>query len=127
MDCQERLTCLPSGEVKHENVQCKSDEICTVKNGVRGCYQKQCTLESGGSFTLFSGETWTFTSAGAFELVKVCDDTLVLEWFRVVVQLETCGQTGLSEVVALHVFFENTLVTVSAKQEIWVSKNMFTA
>ncbi|KAL6461279.1 hypothetical protein MHYP_G00312450 [Metynnis hypsauchen] len=120
-DCQVQLTCLPSGEVKHESMSCKSNETCTVKNGVQGCYSKQCALEAGGFFTFFNGETWTFTSLGAFELVKVCDEALVLEWFRVVVQVQACGQTGLNEIVALHVFFEDVLVTVTAEQEIWLN------
>ncbi|XP_049331877.1 IgGFc-binding protein-like [Astyanax mexicanus] len=119
--CQERLTCLPSGEVKHESMKCNNDEVCRVKDGVLGCYPNQCMLGAGGSFTLFSGEAWTFTSTGAFDLVKVCDETVELEWFRVVVQVQACGQTGLSEVAALHVFFEDMSVTVGAKQDIWVN------
>ncbi|XP_066531571.1 IgGFc-binding protein-like [Hoplias malabaricus] len=119
--CHERLTCLPSGEVKHEIMSCKSDEICTKKNDVRGCFRKQCVLEAGGVFTLFSGESWIFTSLGAFELVKPCDESLAIGWFRVVAQVQSCGETGRNQIVALHAFFEDLFVTVSAKQEIWVN------
>lgn len=38
--CQEMMTCLPSGNVKHESIECSSVEVCELKNGVRGCYPK---------------------------------------------------------------------------------------
>ncbi|XP_053087229.1 IgGFc-binding protein-like [Pangasianodon hypophthalmus] len=115
-NCLERLTCLPSGKLKHESISCGSSEVCKVKNGVRGCYPRQCLLESGGSFSLFSGETWTIASVGAYELVKVCNGTLEAEWFRVVVELGPFGS-----VVAVYVYFEEVFITLTSKQATWIN------
>uniref|UniRef100_A0A8B9KF75 VWFD domain-containing protein n=1 Tax=Astyanax mexicanus TaxID=7994 RepID=A0A8B9KF75_ASTMX len=123
-NCQERMTCLDTGVVNIESMNCKNDEICAVRNGVRGCYQKQCMLEDGGSFTLFNGTTWTVSSVGAFDLVKVCDGVDLSTWFRVVVELQVCS-TGFLKPVAVYVFIEDLLVTVNSKHEIWVSKYIF--
>lgn len=122
-DCQETLTCQKSGIVKHESMKCNTDEVCRVENGVRGCYPKQCMLEAAGSFTLFNGRTWLISSIGAFDLVKICDDTVIDVWFRVVVVLQE--NTGVISTAAVHVFFENVFVTVSSQAEIWVSKKIF--
>lgn len=99
---------------------CNPNEICQVENGVRGCYPKQCLLEAAGSFTLFNGTTWNIPSMGAFDLVKVCDDTVVGIWFRVVAVLQE--SSGVLSTAAVHVFFDNVLVTVASQNEIWVSK-----
>lgn len=120
-DCQELLTCLDTGIVNIESISCKSDEVCRVQNGVRGCYPKQCVLETGGSFTIFNGTTWTISSNGAFDLVKICDGANTVNWFRVVVELQACN-TGALKPAAIYVFFGDVLITVNSKHEIWVSK-----
>lgn len=114
----ERLTCLPSGKLQHKSMSCESSEVCGIKNGVRGCYPRQCLLEAGGSFSLFSGETWTITSVGAFELVKVCNGSLEAEWFRVVVEFSPFGRKN--SLVSVHIFFEEVFITVTNKQATWV-------
>ncbi|XP_037396853.1 IgGFc-binding protein-like [Pygocentrus nattereri] len=124
-NCQERLTCLNTGIVSIESMTCNSDEVCTVKNGVRGCFSKECVLETGGSFTLFNGTTWIIPSMGAFDLVKVCDSAAVTVWFRVVVKLQACNSGALTP-AAVYVFFEDVLVTVNSKLDIWFNGKKLT-
>ncbi|KAF5909185.1 IgGFc-binding protein, partial [Clarias magur] len=123
-DCREKLICQKSGIVKHESMQCKTGEVCQVENGVRGCYPKRCMLESAGSFTLFNGTTWNIPFMGAFELVKVCDDSAMGFWFRVVAVLQ--DRIGLFTPSAVHIFFENVLVTVVSEKEIWFNGRKMT-
>lgn len=73
-------------------------------------------VEAGGSFSLFSGENWTITSVGAYELVKVCDGALEAEWFRVVVEFGSDGS-----VMAAYVYIEEVFITVTSKQDTWVN------
>ncbi|KAK2864570.1 hypothetical protein Q7C36_003724 [Tachysurus vachellii] len=117
-DCQEQVTCLSSGKLKKESISCKSSELCTVQNGLRGCYPRQCLLEAD-SFNLFSGETLGVMSLGAFELVRVCDTGLEAEWFRVVVELGSYGNQN--SVVAVYVYFEEVFITVTRKQDTWIN------
>lgn len=120
-DCQELCTCTASGDVKCEATKCKADESCQVKDGHRGCYLKKCLLETNGAFTLFNGRSGAISAMGAYEIIKVCDNALVEEWFRVVVTLQDCGKTGLKSVVAVYVYFNDLIVTVNSKHETWVS------
>lgn len=101
-------------------MKCNTDEVCQVENGVRGCYPKQCLLKTAGSFTLFNGTTWNIPSMGAYDLVKVCDDTIRGNWFRVVAELQE--RPEVLSTAAVHVFFENVLVTVTSPTETWVSE-----
>ncbi|XP_053494814.1 IgGFc-binding protein [Ictalurus furcatus] len=123
-NCLERLTCLPSGELKHESISCDTSEVCKIKNGVRGCYPRQCLLEASGSFSLFSGESWTITSVGAYELVKVCKGSLEAEWFRVVVELGPYGSQN--SVAAVYVYFEEIFIAVNNKQSTWINGKLVT-
>uniref|UniRef100_A0A8B9RE32 VWFD domain-containing protein n=1 Tax=Astyanax mexicanus TaxID=7994 RepID=A0A8B9RE32_ASTMX len=62
-DCQERLTCLPSGEVKHESMKCNNDEVCRVKDGVLGCYPNQlgtCWVMGDPHYRTFDGTYYNF-------------------------------------------------------------------
>nr|XP_046181870.1 IgGFc-binding protein-like [Oncorhynchus gorbuscha] len=120
-DCQELCTCSASGDVKCETTKCKADESCQVKDGHRGCYLKKCLLETNGAFTLFNGRSGAITAMGAYEIIKVCDNALVEEWFRVVVALQACGKTGLKSVVAVYVYFNDLIVTVNSKHETWIN------
>lgn len=121
--CQEKLICQKNGIVKYESMACKADEICQVENGVTGCYPKQCKLETPGSFTLFNGTTWSIPSMGAYDLVNVCDDIVIGIWFRVVAVLQE--RNGVLTTAAVHIFFENVLVTITSKNDIWVSNKSF--
>ncbi|XP_017338014.1 IgGFc-binding protein [Ictalurus punctatus] len=123
-DCQEKLICQKSGIVKQESMKCNADEVCQAESGVRGCYPKQCMLEAAGSFTLFNGTTWNIPSMGAFELVKVCDDTVIGIWFRVVAVLQE--KTGVLSTSAVHIFFENAIVTVTSQNDIWFNGRKMT-
>ncbi|KAL2080137.1 hypothetical protein ACEWY4_023930 [Coilia grayii] len=120
--CTERYTCdLSSGKVKVEHIHCKSDEVCKVKHGVRKCYQRDCLFEADGALTTFSGAGGNVDLSGAFEIIKVCDGALVEEWFRVVVKLHKCGNSGLKRIEAVYVFFEGLAITVNAKHETWAN------
>ncbi|KAI4876213.1 hypothetical protein NFI96_017951 [Prochilodus magdalenae] len=124
-DCREHWTCLNTGVVKIDQMRCKSDEICTVKNGVRGCYPRQCMVKSGGFFNLFNGTIWNVPSTGAFDLVSVCPGASVGYWFRVVAEFESCN-SGVLTPSAVYVFFENMLVTINSKHEIWLNGKKLT-
>ncbi|XP_026999588.2 IgGFc-binding protein [Tachysurus fulvidraco] len=115
--CQEKMICQQTGIVKYESMTCKTDEICQIENGVTGCYPKQCKLEIAGSFTLFNGTIWNIPSMGAYDLVYVCDNTVIGMWFRVVGVLQE--RNGVLTTVAVHVFFDNVLVTVTSQNDIW--------
>lgn len=118
--CHERITCKPSGEVTHESIKCKGYEICQIQNGVCGCHPAQCLIEEGGSITLFSGISGGLTETGTYEIVKVCDGALDAQWFRVVVEVLMCGETGWRGVAAVYVFYEGGIISVNRQLSTWV-------
>ena len=119
-DCLGVYMCQASGVVLFQSVTCKTEESCGVKGGVRGCHPKQCQIQSGGVFTPFDGQSGHVTASGSYELVNVCDQSLVSEWFSVLVTLEE-KKTALKDMVALYVFFKDVAISVNDKHEVRVS------
>lgn len=119
-DCSERYTCLATGVVKQEPISCRSDEICKVKNGVRGCNLQQCSITASGEVSLFNGQQGYFEKEGIFELAKLCVHRLGTDWFRVLVAVRPCRAQGHNCVMAAYVFFNNNFIAVNRQHDTWV-------
>ncbi|XP_044028599.1 IgGFc-binding protein-like [Siniperca chuatsi] len=57
---------------------------------------------------------------GAYDIITHCDESAA-DWFRVVAKLQECNPTGVKSVVAVYIYFNDLSVTVTDKQETWVS------
>ncbi|XP_063041987.1 IgGFc-binding protein-like [Engraulis encrasicolus] len=119
-DCTERYTCTPSGVVKQERIHCRSYEVCSVKDGIQGCYAQQCSIKPGGEFTLADGHHGIVHAAGTYEMVRVCSDHVDVDWFRVMVSFQPCGR-GVKCVTAVYVFFDDLFMSIDSNQEAWVN------
>ncbi|KAF7670088.1 hypothetical protein LDENG_00056670 [Lucifuga dentata] len=124
-NCHRNHTCQASGVILSQNLTCKPDEHCQVKNGIMDCYLQQCFLGANGNLTLFNGESGTITKPGAYEIIQNCDQTLTSHWFRVVVKLEMCSP-GVNTIMAVYVFFKDVMITVNNKHGVWINGNMMT-
>nr|XP_023659488.1 IgGFc-binding protein-like isoform X1 [Paramormyrops kingsleyae] len=120
-DCRKTCTCQASGAVVCKLAECKADETCQIRNGKRGCYKNQCLLKSGGDFTLFNGISGDITIKGSYNILELCDQTVLTEWFRMVADVQMCGQAGDASVVAVHTFFEDMFITINNHHDVWVS------
>lgn len=118
-NCRRRHICQASGVVLSQNMTCKADELCQVKDGVMGCYLQQCFLGADGTLAPFDGEGGTIAEPGAYEIIQNCERTLTSHWFRVVVKLERCNP-GVNTVAAVYVFFKDVMITVNDKHGVWV-------
>ncbi|XP_041932210.1 IgGFc-binding protein-like [Alosa sapidissima] len=125
-NCEERYICQKSGVVLTEHISCNIDENCEVQNGVRGCYPKQCVMGSNGDLTTFNGIKGEATASGTYDLVKVCDDTQTDGWFRVVMDLQACGNSSQMTAVGIFAFFDSAFIIVNSKFETMVNGKMAT-
>lgn len=118
-------TCHASG-VLFQTMSCKKEERCRVQNGISGCYPEQCLIDAGGVFTPFNGQSGRLTASGSYEIVKMCDQSMVADWYKVVVTLHQHEKTGVLSVVALYVVFDGLTIHVNDKQETWVNDKKVT-
>ncbi|CAM5124515.1 unnamed protein product [Natator depressus] len=118
-NCSEKCTCHASGEVICEETNCTEEEKCMLRNGVRSCVEQmgRCTLAPGIWFTSFDGVTREVLLDGAYEVTSLCEG-VNLPWFRMVVSVFREG--GLAVPEGISVFFDEGLIHVNKKKEIWV-------
>nr|XP_033818518.1 IgGFc-binding protein-like [Geotrypetes seraphini] len=112
LDCSQRYTCSANG-LMSELVICEAGDVCMLKGGVRGCFKKegQCTLAMGAKFTSFDGLSGQVASNRAYEVASLCD-LKSASWFRVLVDIQSCGSSQ-SAAAKAYVFFQNVFIAVS--------------
>uniref|UniRef100_A0A672F8Q3 Fc fragment of IgG binding protein n=1 Tax=Salarias fasciatus TaxID=181472 RepID=A0A672F8Q3_SALFA len=120
-DCTSQCSCQPSGEVKCKKLSCGSKEVCSVKDGVRGCHvaEGRCTVDQAGRLSSFDGLSGATGAHGAFEVASLCDEGSDL-WFRVVVDVRACLAGAPPAAATLYVFFKEGTVTVNNEHVVWV-------
>ncbi|XP_030069242.1 IgGFc-binding protein [Microcaecilia unicolor] len=118
-DCSQKCTCQATGAVLCEKLICAEDEICTLKNGERGCFKKigQCTITAQSDLTSFDGLSGNMVSNTATEVVSLCDLDSE-DWFRMVVDFRFCS---VGATTILHIFFRDVFIAVNQNKETWVN------
>lgn len=120
--CKSKCVCQASGVVKCEKLSCATEEVCSVRDGVRGCHVKQgqCGISQVGHLTSFDGMSGAIGAKGAFEVASLCDEAAKL-WFRVVVDVRVCSKGASPAVATVYVFFKETTVAVNSQHVTWVN------
>ncbi|KAG8433674.1 hypothetical protein GDO86_012139, partial [Hymenochirus boettgeri] len=118
-NCLQRCKC-QAGGVICEAITCRAKERCGLKNGVRGCYKEEgeCLIKPQNLLT-FDGLTGGPVGNGPLEVASLCksdDDS----WFRVLADVQSCGK-GVPSIVRVHIFTQNTFITISKDKDIWVN------
>lgn len=69
--CSERCTCKAAGVVECQPEGCTADEVCTVQDGVRGCYPHECgrcEVLGAVSYSTFDGHPLRFAGTCTYTL-----------------------------------------------------------
>ena len=119
--CYRTYTCQAPGVLLTQSMSCDSDETCQIKNGIMACDLKQCSLGGDGTLSDFNGGSGNIEDPGTYELVKVCDQAVTPKSFRVAVKLQKSGTPMINKIVAVYVFFDHVMISISNKHEVWVS------
>lgn len=122
-DCKSKCECQESGLVKCDKLSCAANEVCDVREGVRGCHLKQakCSISYSGHLKSFDGIFGPVGTKGAFVLASLCNEETDL-WFRVVVDIRVCNEGSSPTVSNVYVFFNETTVAVNSKHMTWVRR-----
>ncbi|XP_030069375.1 IgGFc-binding protein isoform X2 [Microcaecilia unicolor] len=122
-NCEKKCSCSFDGlgHVTCMNNTCGIHETCMIRDGVYGCFKKEgrCTLTSQMDFTSFDGLYGKMPASRAYELVSLCDVDSE-DWFRIVVELQSCDSNTKSMKILTFVFFRGIFIAVN-KNETWVN------
>ncbi|XP_043936384.1 IgGFc-binding protein-like [Protopterus annectens] len=121
-DCTESCTCYANDGVICENITCSNSLICSLKNGVRGCFKKEatCLIKQGGQLLSFDDLTVQFQTSGAYEIVSLCDAKSPA-WFRVIVDIQFCNRKKSLSATTVFAFIGNHFIIINKDKECWVN------
>ncbi|XP_039181579.1 IgGFc-binding protein-like [Crotalus tigris] len=122
-NCTKKCSCQVLDQITCEETACRSEEICVVQNGVRGCEHRegQCKISPEAQLVSFDGTSarWNFCG-GVYDVSSLCDESDP-SWFRVSVNIGKDCEDNLSVVKAVHVFFGEAVITLKKNNRIWVN------
>ncbi|XP_007443211.2 IgGFc-binding protein-like [Python bivittatus] len=121
-NCTEKCTCHAPGQLTCEETACQSEEICVLRNGVRGCERREgrCKISPEAQLISFDGTSAKYLCGGVYDVASMCDDR-DLSWFRVSVNIGKDCEDNPSVGKAVHVFFGEATITLKNNNQIWVN------
>ncbi|KAM3921837.1 IgGFc-binding protein-like [Leptodactylus fuscus] len=118
-NCGQRCKC-QSGVLSCVKLGCSKNEICQVREGVRGCQpqESRCILRTNNNFVTFDGVSGPYPTDGPYVVSSSCSED-VENHFIVVVQMKACSRSKIGR--SLQIFTPQGLVSVNEEQNIWLN------
>ncbi|TRY92860.1 hypothetical protein DNTS_015611 [Danionella cerebrum] len=120
--CELKCVCHGADLLECVNQTCARGDVCDVQNGQRECYpvHSHCSYDIWGHLLTFDGGKGSTVQPGAFQMAFLCDEKSP-DWFRVVLDVHPCTRNGPENVIMVHIFFQDLVITVNHKQHSWVN------
>ncbi|XP_051727431.1 MAM and LDL-receptor class A domain-containing protein 1-like isoform X19 [Ctenopharyngodon idella] len=77
-ECEQRCQCLGHGNIHCSPASCMADEVCMVKDGVKGCFPSSpatCSVYGDPHYITFDGKAYSFWGTCNYTIAKTCGPT----------------------------------------------------
>ncbi|KAM9353425.1 IgGFc-binding protein-like [Symphorus nematophorus] len=115
--CSQKCVCdAATQKMKCKQSRCHNGEICTVVDGVQGCYPvsfKTCTARGDPHFYTFDGLKFDFQGNCVYRLASLCGDSKDLEPFEVRLENNNRGNKVVSYAKVVTVKVHGNTYTLS--------------
>ncbi|XP_041030218.1 alpha-tectorin [Carcharodon carcharias] len=119
-NCSKHCRCMGRNMVQCDSRQCKSEESCSLRNGIRGCYSNKgsyCIAAGGGIFQTFDGAFLRFPAACSFVLSTICHKLPDIS-FQLIINFDKWSSPNMTVIspVYLYINEEQILITGNTVQ-----------
>ncbi|XP_075462277.1 IgGFc-binding protein-like [Ascaphus truei] len=115
--CEKQCTCNPTNrKVECKATKCKSNERCSVANGIQDCYPLTygtCSASGDPHYITFDGVKYDFMGTCIYQFARLCKKIEGLVDFQVNVQNENRGHKDVSYVTSVQVKISNFDIVIS--------------
>ncbi|XP_077695788.1 alpha-tectorin isoform X4 [Eretmochelys imbricata] len=127
-DCTRRCRCFRRNLVQCDPRQCKSDEECALRNGVRGCFSTKssyCLAAGGGVFRTFDGAFLHFPANCAFVLSTICQKLPDFS-FQLIISFDKWSLPNLTVISPVYFYINEEQILISDRNTIKVNGTQVT-
>lgn len=121
-DCTRRCRCFRRNLIQCDPRQCKSDEECALRNGLRGCFATRssyCLAAGGGVFRTFDGAFLRFPANCAFVLSTICQKLPDIS-FQLIINFDKWSSPNLTIISPIYFYINEEQILISDRNTVKV-------
>ncbi|XP_024607712.1 alpha-tectorin isoform X8 [Neophocaena asiaeorientalis asiaeorientalis] len=122
-DCTRRCRCFRRNLIQCDPRQCKSDEECALRNGVRGCFSTKtsyCLAAGGGVFRTFDGAFLRFPANCAFVLSTICQKLPDIS-FQLIINFDKWSSPNLTIISPVYFYINEEQILINDRHTVKVN------
>lgn len=122
-DCTRRCRCFRRNLIQCDPRQCKSDEECALRNGVRGCFSTKtsyCLAAGGGVFRTFDGAFLRFPANCAFVLSTICQKLPDIS-FQLIINFDKWSSPNLTIISPVYFYINEEQILINDRNTVKVT------
>lgn len=122
-DCTRRCRCFRRNLIQCDPRQCKSDEECALRNGVRGCFSTKtsyCLAAGGGVFRTFDGAFLRFPANCAFVLSTICQKLPDIS-FQLIINFDKWSAPNLTIISPVYFYINEEQILINDRNTVKVT------
>lgn len=122
-DCTRRCRCFRRNLIQCDPRQCKSDEECALRNGVRGCFSTKtsyCLAAGGGVFRTFDGAFLRFPANCAFVLSTICQKLPDIS-FQLIINFDKWSAPNLTVISPVYFYINEEQILINDRNTVKVT------
>ncbi|XP_032905509.1 alpha-tectorin [Amblyraja radiata] len=114
-NCSKHCRCMGRNMVQCDSRQCKSGELCSLRNGIRGCYSSKsshCIAAGGGIFQTFDGAFLRFPAACSFVLSTICHKLPDIS-FQLIINFDKWSMPNMTLISPVYLYINEEQILIS--------------
>lgn len=121
-NCERLCECLGNGNIRCSPISCLPDEVCTVKDGVVGCFPSNpvtCRVYGDPHYITFDGKAYSFWGTCNYTIAKTCGPTVTQ--FTITARNEGRENSTTSSLNSIALDMEGFHLTIRKNKLVYVS------